>query len=271
MASQITTAWLVDPAASDNPGQGYVKIQDVKSTFQTILNYEHDVDAGDALLDQGIHRPGSAVAFYQAAAPTTRLNGQAFTTAADNGRLWVDSDDMQLYCYVAGTFTKVNSAFSGTTITASGNATIGGTLGVTGATTLSSTCAITGNTTIGGTCGITGNTTIGGTLGITGATTITGALTVSGKISPMHGNYIGGAKTYGEWYTILAALVTAAEPYTVVHGYYTNTTGPSYSGIGWIHYESASQVTVKTYRESATGSITLNSGDGGSLTLNIIY
>lgn len=53
------------------------------------------------------HLPGSAVAWYQASAPTTRIDTSAFDSN-DLGRLWVDSDDDQPYVLTATTPTWVS-------------------------------------------------------------------------------------------------------------------------------------------------------------------
>ena len=65
-------------------------IRSIKTATRERITKEHEFDLASQAR-QGLHRAGSAVAFYQASAPTQR-NGVSLA-AADAGLLWIDSDD----------------------------------------------------------------------------------------------------------------------------------------------------------------------------------
>jgi hypothetical protein len=86
---------LYELAPSDTT---YVKdtddaIRSLKTATRERVTKEHEFDLASQAR-QGLHRAGSAVAFYQASAPTQR-NGVDLS-AADAGILFVDSDDKSL-------------------------------------------------------------------------------------------------------------------------------------------------------------------------------
>ena len=92
MATNIDSAFQASPAGGDNPAQGDDKIREFKVAMYERWLKEHNMDLaeGGAQPRQGLHKAGSAVAFYQASAPTQR-NGVALATV-DAGLLWLDSD-----------------------------------------------------------------------------------------------------------------------------------------------------------------------------------
>lgn len=87
------------PTNTEDASLGDDRIRSTKLAIRERITKEHFFDPAEAGTQprQGLHRAGSAVSFIQAAAPTTR-NGVALTSA-DNGLLWVDTDDMLLYIY----------------------------------------------------------------------------------------------------------------------------------------------------------------------------
>lgn len=101
------TAWSETvPANTEYVKDGALEVREVKKALRIRLEKEH-VALGDSSAG-GEHKAGSAVAYYQSSAPTNRPDAATALTAADNGRLFVDSDDKKLYVYVHGTgFTLV--------------------------------------------------------------------------------------------------------------------------------------------------------------------
>jgi len=85
------------PAGGDAPSGGDDRIRELKNTTRSIVDKEHVIDhdaaSVPAIAAQGWHREGSAVAYYQAAAPTNRPDGATALDTDDDGRLWIDSDD----------------------------------------------------------------------------------------------------------------------------------------------------------------------------------
>ena len=101
---QWTAGFNATPLGSDDPKYGDDRIRELKLAVYERLAVEHNMDLTEAGTQprQALHKAGSAVPFYQASAPTQRLNGVALA-AVDNGALWIDSDDNALYVYVHGT------------------------------------------------------------------------------------------------------------------------------------------------------------------------
>jgi hypothetical protein len=94
------SAYEATPAGSDNPAQGDDAIRDSKVAIRERFAKEHVMNLSSGLLSEdGWHRQGSAVVFFQVAAPTTRPDGITALTADDNGRLWVDPTDYAIYVY----------------------------------------------------------------------------------------------------------------------------------------------------------------------------
>jgi len=76
------------------------EIRDLRVGTRLRIEKEHIAPAGSSA--GGEHKAGSAVAYYQSSAPTTKPDGSTSLDSDDNGRLWIDSDDQVLYHYVNG-------------------------------------------------------------------------------------------------------------------------------------------------------------------------
>lgn len=89
MATTWSSAYELTPAGDDDPSEGDDRIRETKVATRERLEKEHNMDLSEAGLQprQGLHKAGSAVAFHQASAPTTR-NGVALA-AADAGLVGV--------------------------------------------------------------------------------------------------------------------------------------------------------------------------------------
>ena len=93
------------PPGGDNPVRGDDKIREDRTAFKERIALEHLFDYS-SVNDQGYHRQGSALAYYQSSEPTTLPDGSALASNdKSKGRLWVDSDDGRLY-YWDGTAWK---------------------------------------------------------------------------------------------------------------------------------------------------------------------
>lgn len=89
------SAFNSKPVSGDKVGRGYANIQETRQGIQERLVSEHEFDLSVGTdVRQGLHKAGSAVAFYQASAPTQR-NGVDLA-AADAGIEWIDSDNGML-------------------------------------------------------------------------------------------------------------------------------------------------------------------------------
>ena len=87
------TAFEAAPAGSDNLSTVDTVIQSLKTSIRERFEREHNGALAGTQSKHGFHRAGSAVAFYQAAAPTTKITaGDGALDADDAGRIWVDSD-----------------------------------------------------------------------------------------------------------------------------------------------------------------------------------
>jgi len=75
---------------------------------------EHYWTPGSDNSKHGLHLPGSAVAFVQDAAPTTRPDGDTLDDD-DIGRLWFDSDDLNIpYLRLSGAWQQIGGGMTGT-------------------------------------------------------------------------------------------------------------------------------------------------------------
>lgn len=89
----------------DSPAAGIVARQldnDIRANnaaLETQLGHGHNFPT------DGGHKKGSAICYYQAAAPTTKQDGATVLDANDDGSLWIDSDASPkvIYYYVHGT------------------------------------------------------------------------------------------------------------------------------------------------------------------------
>ena len=103
MALGDGTGWDITAPNGDNDDfrNGDDEIRDLRVGVAIRSDKEHvalaDSSAG------GEHKEGSAKVYRQATAPTQRPDAATTLAAADDGRIWVDSDDDTLYLYEGGT------------------------------------------------------------------------------------------------------------------------------------------------------------------------
>lgn len=110
-----TSGFEGTPAGSDSPAQGDERIRELKETVRAVVAKEHELDptAGDVIADQGWHKAGSAKAYVQSTAPTTRPDGTTSLDADDEGRLWIDSDDTKLGYWDGASWVNIDVADQG--------------------------------------------------------------------------------------------------------------------------------------------------------------
>lgn len=88
------------------------------SALEASLTKEMNFSTGGTASLQGILKQGGARPFFQASAPTTRIDGSAFAET-DNGSLWIDSDNNKIYeltDYAGPTWTSIESVTIATLI-----------------------------------------------------------------------------------------------------------------------------------------------------------
>lgn len=108
-----SAAFEAVPAQASSPSEGDDSIRALKEEIRKRLAHEHTMytttgSSGEEAKD-GIHRPGSARAYYQSTEPTTLPNGNALTSETDvtKGTLWIDSNDGNLYVWTGSAFEAV--------------------------------------------------------------------------------------------------------------------------------------------------------------------
>lgn len=199
------TKWDVTSPDIDQPhGNTYKEIYDLRKGVAIRINKEHTTLATSSA--GGLHKQGSARAFFQDTAPATRVDGTAFD-ANDLGSLWFDSNsviDNQFNVLTATTptwtpiSTEVIAVFLASNRQFAGNLIVDGTTTLTGAVTAnggitlgadddligSSTSDITINTDKFTVAGATGNTSVAGTLGVTGIATLGDASKMATSAAP---------------------------------------------------------------------------------------
>lgn len=90
------TGWdIASPGDAEFVPNGAKEIRDLRKGAAIRHDKEHVALA--ATSGGGEHKPGSAVAYYGGAAPTTRPDGVTALSAADVGRLWVDAGVLKAY------------------------------------------------------------------------------------------------------------------------------------------------------------------------------
>jgi hypothetical protein len=93
-ATAWTTAFELIPAGSDLLSTVDTAIQGGKVAVRERMEREHNWGVAGTQSKHGWHRAGSAMAFYQATAPTTKMDPAASALDADDaGRIFIDSDD----------------------------------------------------------------------------------------------------------------------------------------------------------------------------------
>ena len=109
------------PAGGNKPSLGPSVIRATKQAIRERFSKEHTQDPASGLeAEDGFHRQGSAVTYFQLTAPTTRPDGSTLLTAEDNGRLWVsgDSGNHQLWIYKHPAWVSPMSQLEGALATA---------------------------------------------------------------------------------------------------------------------------------------------------------
>lgn len=111
MAETVNSAFMAQPAGSEDPSLGDDRIRAFKLAWKERLEKEHYLDLTEAGTQprQGLHRAGSAVAFYQASAPTER-NGVALG-ATDSGLLWRSSTTGDLWVYTGSAWVPATDIY----------------------------------------------------------------------------------------------------------------------------------------------------------------
>lgn len=94
------TAFELVPAGTDLLSGGDNAIRNLALATRERLEREHNFAVAGTQSKHGWHRAGSAVSFYQAAAPTNKIDPSATALDSDDaGRLWVDSDTYALFVW----------------------------------------------------------------------------------------------------------------------------------------------------------------------------
>lgn len=158
------------PAASTSLRASNPQILDNQEALQDAINREHIFSGTSAGTQTGDHTQGSARAFSQESAPTTRIDGDNFLST-DLGSLWTDTDDNQLYILTATlpTWTPISTELYETFL--ANPRVFLDTLGVDGNFEVGTASEFTVDA-------ATGNTATAGTLEATGLTTVAdGSLT----------------------------------------------------------------------------------------------
>lgn len=104
MAETVNSTFMAQPAGSEDLSLGNDRIISFKLAWKERMEKEHHLDLTEAGSQprQGLHKAGSAVAFHQASAPTTR-NGNALGSA-DAGILFVQQGSGKLQVYNGSAF-----------------------------------------------------------------------------------------------------------------------------------------------------------------------
>ena len=95
----VNQAFLDKPQGSDKLKDGDDAIVEEKLAWYERTVLEHVGLIGDTQSRHGEHRKGSAMCYYQSAAPTTKPDGSTSLDVNDTGRLWMDTDTDTLYMY----------------------------------------------------------------------------------------------------------------------------------------------------------------------------
>jgi hypothetical protein len=204
------TAWDVASPDIDQPhGNTYKEIFDLRKGVALRMNKEHETLATSEA--GGVHKQGSARAFFQDAEPATQVDTSAFDSG-DLGSLWFDSNaaiDNQFLVLTATTPTWTPVSTEIIAFLLASNRTFAGTLTVTGESTFNNHVNLgAGDDLVGSTtsdinigsgnftvAGATGNTVVGGTLGVTGASTFTAGITANGGVTLGAGDDLIGSST----------------------------------------------------------------------------
>ena len=174
-------AWDKDkPSATTSLRSSNPELLANNAALEAALNREHEYSTGGTTADQAHHRPGSARAYFQDTAPSTRADGSTAFTSTDLGSLWFDTNatpDNLAYVLTATTPTwtlKSTSTIAEMVAAAhtwSGHQTLAAGYDLLGSTTSDINFG-SGNFTV---AGATGNTSVGGTFESVGIATLADA------------------------------------------------------------------------------------------------
>jgi len=95
----VDATFLASPPDDGNLNEGDDTIRATRVADYERRALEHIGKTSETQATHGIHRKGSAICYYQAAAPTLRPDGVTALTDADQGRLWLDTDTDILSVY----------------------------------------------------------------------------------------------------------------------------------------------------------------------------
>lgn len=187
------TKWDITSPDIDQPyGNAYKEIYDLRKGIAIRMNKEHETLATSSA--GGVHKQGSARAFFQDAAPGTQVDGSAFDSG-DLGSFWVDSNstidnELSILTATTPTWTPVSTNIIATLLAS--NRQFAGTLTVDGASTLTGAVGCAASITLGAGADLIGSSTSDITIntnkftvaGATGNTLVAGTLDVQGNIDP---------------------------------------------------------------------------------------
>lgn len=124
----VNSSFMTTPVGTDSPAQGDNVIVALKGAWKERLEKEHEFDLTESGSQprQGLHKQGSAVAFYQDTEPTQRngqnLLGDTGDSDTDKGLLLVNSTDQTMKVWTGTAWVGVVPGEYDTT-TVSGNTT----------------------------------------------------------------------------------------------------------------------------------------------------
>lgn len=111
----ITKTWNTtfnnSPSGSANLADGDDRIRETRVAVDERQQREHYWGNGDTNSNHGLHKEGSAVAYYASTAPTKRPDGVDSLTSLDEGRLFYNSSTGILYVYSGSAWVGVLKAY----------------------------------------------------------------------------------------------------------------------------------------------------------------
>ena len=112
------TTWNeAEPTLADPRALGQQEIRGLRTGVRLRPSREHETLAGASA--GGEHKSGSAKGYRQDDAPSLRPDGTTALTAADNGRIWFDSNDgNKMYVYVHPSWIAISGAITTTALVA---------------------------------------------------------------------------------------------------------------------------------------------------------
>jgi len=96
-----------NPSGSSSASSIDEEIRDLRVGTRIRVSKEHATLENSSA--GGEHKAGSAVAYSQSAAPTTRPDGSTSLTSGDAGRLWHDTDDNGLYIWSGTSWNQLHT------------------------------------------------------------------------------------------------------------------------------------------------------------------